>query len=814
MMKRFCLVIGIMLTAVSAVLGQVPRTMSYQGVLTDADGNPVPDGTYNFVFRLYLAESGGDPIWEETQMVVISGGLFDVILGQVNPLDLPFDRPYYLGISVDGGSEMSPRIPLSASPYSLTARTVADSAVTGEKIASGQVVRSVNGLTDEVFLAAEGGATITTRGDTIVINAGGGSGPDAWSLTGNAGTNPSKHFLGTTDNQALEVRVNSQRALRIEPGSTPNLIAGFSGNSVTAGVVGATIAGGGAPDNGFGGPDNNRVTDDYGTVGGGWGNQAGDDAGTTSDRSYATVGGGRSNTASNVAATVGGGDSNIASGGAATVSGGRMNAASGVYATVGGGWRNIASRNEATVGGGNSNTASGLGATVGGGFSNTASGSYATVGGGSRNTASGFRATVGGGFSNTANGNYATVPGGSRNTAGGDYSFAAGRRAKADHNGTFVWADAQDADFVSTGPNQFLIRAAGGVGIGTNAPQAALDVAANSTTSRATLRLHETANDYARLEFSNTNTARRWHIAGYIGGTQAGDRLNIWNSGQGDILSVTGDGKVGIGTRAPQNVLHVVGFVPGITGPSLERHVVQIENTETSSLASVLALKVGTTAFPNVHNNFITFFDGNGNSVGAIQGDGSGGVTLAGPGSDYAEWLPLRNPAESIQPGDIVAWTPRGITLRTGEALRLMVVSSQPIVTGNAPMNEDRSGWAPVAFVGQVPVRVRGPVQAGDFILPSGKNDGSGVAVSPDELQADQVGQVVGRALESAEGAGLHRVKVLVGLPHNVILQVLLRQRDARLAQQQARLDALEARLEALEREVLGRATPAAVDQK
>jgi hypothetical protein len=50
-----------------------------------------------------------------------------------------------------------------------------------------------------------------------------------------------------------------------------------------------------------------------------------------------------------------------------------------------------------------------------------------------------------------------------------------------------------------------------------------------------TLRLHETEAEFARLEF--TNTARKWQIAGYIGSAVAGDRLNFWNSGVGDILS-------------------------------------------------------------------------------------------------------------------------------------------------------------------------------------------------------------------------------------------------------------------------------------
>ena len=87
--------------------------------------------------------------------------------------------------------------------------------------------------------------------------------------------------------------------------------------------------------------------------------------------------------------------------------------------------------------------------------------------------------TVGGGESNTASGYTATVPGGYQNTASDGYSFAAGRRAKAIHLGTFVWADNTDADFTSAAVNQFLIRAGGGVGIGTTNPSAQLGVLGN-----------------------------------------------------------------------------------------------------------------------------------------------------------------------------------------------------------------------------------------------------------------------------------------------------------------------------------------------
>jgi len=69
-----------------------------------------------------------------------------------------------------------------------------------------------------------------------------------------------------------------------------------------------------------------------------------------------------------------------------------------------------------------------------------------------------------------------TVPGGQGNLAVGDYSFAAGLNAHASSPGSFVWADSSGAFFGSTGPNQFLVRASGGVGINNTAPAASLDV--------------------------------------------------------------------------------------------------------------------------------------------------------------------------------------------------------------------------------------------------------------------------------------------------------------------------------------------------
>jgi len=256
--------------------------------------------------------------------------------------------------------------------------------------------------------------------------------------------------------------------------TSPNLIGGYSGNYVNYGVVGATISGGGV------GQYPNRVTDNYGTVGGGYNNQAGNNNGYTDDKKYAIVGGGYSNTASGGAATVGGGwvnnaggdaatigggSNNTANGTVATVSGGKLNDASGDYAIVGGGYNNDVSDPYATIGGGKANKATDQFATIGGGELNIANGSHATVGGGFYNIANYLYTTVSGGLYNHATGLASTVGGGSNNEAAGNYSFVVGYKAQnytADHPGVFLFADSTNQNFYSAAANEFAARANGG----------------------------------------------------------------------------------------------------------------------------------------------------------------------------------------------------------------------------------------------------------------------------------------------------------------------------------------------------------------
>jgi hypothetical protein len=124
-MKRLLLLLVLLPVLLAGpALAVVPATMSYQGVLMDNGGALVPDGNYSLTFRLYTIASGGVALWTETQNpVAVSRGGFSVILGSVAPLTgIPFDVPYWLGITVGAGTEMTPRVALASSPYSLSLR--------------------------------------------------------------------------------------------------------------------------------------------------------------------------------------------------------------------------------------------------------------------------------------------------------------------------------------------------------------------------------------------------------------------------------------------------------------------------------------------------------------------------------------------------------------------------------------------------------------------------------------------------------------------------------------------------------------------
>ncbi len=425
--------------AASTALEPLGSAITYQGYL-ESGGVPV-EGICDFQMSLFGSETGSEDQVGTTQVfteVLVTGGTFTI-----NDLDFgptAFDggsRYLEIAVACPAGSgtyeTLSPRQAVTATPYALYATKAPWLGLDG--IPAG----FEDGIDDDTtYQAGTGlelvGATFalsptfqlpqTCDPDQIIAWDGTGwtcaddqtSGEGAgWLLTGNTGTTPGTNYLGTNDNTALELKVDSSRALRIEPGvSSPNIIAGYYGNNVGSEVEGGTIGGGGRDQ------VINQVGADFGTVSGGAGNTAGGYA--------ASVGGGEANSAANNYSTVAGGSGNQVEGAYTIIGGGQGNSTNATHGTVGGGGFNSVTAPFGTVGGGASNSVTGTYGTASGGLDNGVLGPYGAVGGGWYNYVFGDYGTIaGGGPSDPGNpstsnnrtwDDYGTVSGGGGNTAG------------------------------------------------------------------------------------------------------------------------------------------------------------------------------------------------------------------------------------------------------------------------------------------------------------------------------------------------------------------------------------------------------------
>lgn len=328
---------------------------------------------------------------------------------------------------------------------------------------------------------------------------------------------------------------------------------------------------------------------------------------------------------------------------------------------------------------------------------------------------------------------------------------------------------------------QVTITGGGYLGVGTSNPWSALHI----VQAAPALRIEATGGGEARVDLVSGTDASLAHNAG----TGTTTLRNM-----GTTTMTWFQNKVGVNLGAgvfPTSNLHVRGNISG-DADFESSHVALIENLGGGGEADVLALRVGGAAGGG--NNFITFFDNTGtigrieqSSVLAGSNPASGGtfLRLLSGGADFAECLPRRDAAAPIGAGRIVGVRGGMVSLDTEGADALMITTDRAVVVGNAMNGAETSEM--VAFVGQVFVEVDGPVASGDFILPSGREDGTGRAVPSGRLSPADAGRVVGRAWGDSPGAEPGRVCVAVGVQGADALSALA----AALANQQRTIDGL-----------------------
>ena len=368
------------------IITSVPRTMTYQGILKDNEGNPY-DGVLTVEFKIYNVESGGSSLWYEPQDIEFVDGYFTVELGTINPLNLSFDEDYWLEIII-GSDILFPRQKLNMSAYSARTDT-SDYAFNADLL---------DGMDSGDF------ALVNHNHDDDYVNE-------------NQPNSISSDMIIDETIQFVDIGQN---------GADIDQVMKWNGSGWIASDDEVGVGGGGWADDGT----VVRLETDSDSVG----------IGTTSPsekleiegniliNGKATIGSGHINTGTY--ATVSGGGNNTASGHYSIIGGGRLNMSKAQFSGVFSGYSNLAGDEEADtaafVGGGSNNSAFAKYSTVSGGDSCTASGDYSTVAGGQYNTASNIGAAVSGGYLNTASGGHSVIGGGNFNVNEGNYSVIPG----------------------------------------------------------------------------------------------------------------------------------------------------------------------------------------------------------------------------------------------------------------------------------------------------------------------------------------------------------------------------------------------------
>ncbi len=566
MKLHLCLQIILLLLLSGLLFCQIPKRISYQGVFTTSGGAPAADGSYNISFIIYDASSGGSLLFTENHTdVAVQRGTFKVILGSVTPLNLPFDRTYYLEMTVNSGPGISaavvfPRSEFTSSPYSLRADTsLYSSSAQPVGTAGGDLSGSypnptiaANVITPSKINSsgASSGQTLLFNGSNVVWGTPAGSGGSSFQLpyVDSVAADTAAIMITNKGNGFGSVFLNtkSDGYLPAVFGKSLGQGDGIHGEVEGQGTAIAGVAKGStgrAAAFSIDNVENASNALEVMTLGTGKGLFA---VGfSNSDVISAEVGGSGNGTALHAVNLNSGYAGKFESfhtySAAPTIrveNNGTALALDSYTSGTGGGGKfqidNLSSTSNALEG-----LTSGSGIAVKGYQSGTGHGGWFEINNSSNNYPSLFTRTNGNGNSFFSYHNGTARAG----------LFTVDNPGNAN--------PAIDVSTTGSGYAGFFAGTSKGMYISTN-----------STINNPQLVLMENETDYTRVNFQNKNTAHYWTIAAQPNNDSKIARLNFYYSPSGDFMTVTGDGNVGIGTGSPTSKLTVAG--------TAEMNVVQI----------------------------------------------------------------------------------------------------------------------------------------------------------------------------------------------------------------------------------------------
>ncbi|NBO72563.1 hypothetical protein EBV26_19125, partial [bacterium] len=573
-------------------------------------------------------------------------------------------------------------------------------------------------------------------------------------------------------------------------------VGGGKNNDIATGATFASIMSG----------ENNVInsTSTYSIILGGKSN------GIATTNTYSFIGGGESNT-TDVAVdygTIVSGYSNNVMGDRSTIVGGYDNTINGTTGFIGGGEINSITGNFGSISGGKNNviSTSAAYASIIGGLDNTVAASYGTSAGQSNNITSAGAHGIAIGYSNQV----AATKGiaiGNDNDVTGTNGVAIGLRDTAAANAMALGkgANAADDEFRAHYSAGFTLKGQGRSSANGVADPFAVTIVnddaggGNGLNIKLNAGAPNNSNDFVRFTNSAGNTVGR--IEGQTIASTADNASQLPNSDQYVRELALYNNVIGLAEGAKDDATR--GLAIGIAKTVLEGVEVGIDWSDVGSRfacgASPFTLNctaLGGTGIAGavakvakLGQMVADVVDYSATYVDALNGledakklkrdwacnrYSNQGVTYESGSADYAEWLPKTSMNDKYVASDIVGIKDGKISKNTTDADQCMVISMKPIVLGNTPEQGKEKEYEKVAFMGQVPVKVLGKVELGDYIIPSGKNNGLGIARKPKDLSPFEYRKIVGVAWSAGNSpSGINVINVAVGLNHNSTAQVI-----------------------------------------
>lgn len=167
---RISLSAAVLISGAPALLfPAVPRLMNLQGRLTDKSGIPLT-GIYEVKFSVWDSAVGGGMLWNETQNVTCARGIFQILLGSVNPIpsNVFSDGEHrYLEIDIENpvnDPPMTPRQRLVTVAYAFLAEEAVHSRTADE------AARAQTALTAQSAQTAQTSVLALSVPDGIITN--------------------------------------------------------------------------------------------------------------------------------------------------------------------------------------------------------------------------------------------------------------------------------------------------------------------------------------------------------------------------------------------------------------------------------------------------------------------------------------------------------------------------------------------------------------------------------------------------------------------------------------------------------------------